>query len=502
MFCTKCGERIPDGATFCPKCGNKVGQTSSTFSSKLNEAGSEVVNGINETVDSVSKEVKSVADNIGEGAKKVGNEFSKKAGDVNESLKNFDFNTLTSKKSADLGSIIACVAPIALVLLSYGISLICRILLVPYNMTYIEPFWYLFVVVSKIFNILFLILKIAALVVTIGTIVLLICRMLQYGEKDNINFFQIVGCSVALIALLGFYIYSAPGLKWIGLLSLVLGLDFIIKAFIKKEPIYGNLDLVGDFATAKENLANAKAQKAQNKENQEFANMPMNQNTVVKADVVADGNESYFDGTGGELFVKYLLLVLLSVVTCGLGTPFALVKLTSWRLEHTVIDGKRLTFNGTATQLWGLWIKWWLLSLITCGIYSYFATVDYYKWQAKHTGYEGSMTSDGIYPGSTFVGNSFEYLGYSLLTGLVISVTCGIAYPWMECIMTSWKYKNTTINGQKLMFNCTGGELFGTWFITSLLTVITCGIYGPWATCKMNNLIISHEHVDRNYNQF
>ena len=81
---------------------------------------------------------------------------------------------------------------------------------------------------------------------------------------------------------------------------------------------------------------------------------------------------SYFDGTGGELFVKLLLLGLLSLITCSLATPWILVDVLKWRKTHTVLNGKRLDFDGTAGELFGHWIKWFLLSIVTCGIYGYY----------------------------------------------------------------------------------------------------------------------------------
>ena len=209
------------------------------------------------------------------------------------------------------------------------------------------------------------------------------------------------------------------------------------------------------------------------------------------------GNNSYFDGSGGELFVKELLLLLVSVITLGIATPWVLVKVTEWKKSHTVINGKRLQFNGNGSQLFGLWIKWWLLSIITCGIYSFFAMVDYFKWEAKHTSYEGDFEVDGIYADSYFDGNSFEWLGYSLLTGFVTSITCSLALPWMDCIIHSWKKKSTVVSGDRLCFDGTGSQLFGTYIVVALLTLVTCGIYSAWGECRIEQFICSHTYVEK-----
>ena len=207
--------------------------------------------------------------------------------------------------------------------------------------------------------------------------------------------------------------------------------------------------------------------------------------------------DSYFDGTGGDLFVKQLLLTLLTLVTCSLATPWALVKVLEWRTSHTVIGGKRLAFNGTAVELFGMWIKWFLLSLVTCGLYSYYANVDYQKWVCRHTTYQGYELASGTpYNDSFFDGTFAEYIGTAIISAVISFFTCGIAYPWAACMMQNWKAKGTCIKGDRYTFNGTGGELFGVYIVNWLLTTVTCGIYSAWASCAIDKYIVSHTHID------
>lgn len=496
MFCTKCGNKLPDNAAFCPKCGNKV---NSDIESKAKEVVDKVVEEIDSAVDSVSKEADEIKENVTQGFKESSQKAEEKINEANEKVKNFNFKDLKEKKYVDLGSVIVSFVPFVLILfnfITFGIFEKFVFSVLEDAVFSIGLNYSFFNVFGVIFNILFFIfnaIKWISLILAVAEIVLLIYRAIKNNEADNVNIFQIISCSISFVAIIGFISYKVYWLRWFGLLSLLLGIDFFVTALMKKEEIRGGLDIVGDFNYIKTKSAEAKANKATN------TSSNSNNSSTPTEVVTANGEESYFDGTGGELFLKYLLLVLITVFTCGIATPFMLVKVTDWKTSHTVINGKRLTFNGTGGQLWGLWIKWWLLSLVTCGIYSYFAKVDYYKWETKHTAYEGSEIIDGIYPYSIFEGNSFEHLGYSILTSIITTVTCGIAFPWMDCIMNKWRYKNTIINKQKLSFDLTGGKMFGTWLLNGILTVITCGIYSCWAECKMNRLVISHIHVDQSY---
>ena len=59
--------------------------------------------------------------------------------------------------------------------------------------------------------------------------------------------------------------------------------------------------------------------------------------------------------------------------------------LTRWETRHTIIDGHRLRFNGTGGQLIGKWIVWILLCIITLGIYAFWLPIRLKQWQIKHT---------------------------------------------------------------------------------------------------------------------
>ena len=56
-----------------------------------------------------------------------------------------------------------------------------------------------------------------------------------------------------------------------------------------------------------------------------------------------------------------------------------------WEAKHTVINGHRLTFTGTAVQLFGKWIVWMLLTIVTIGIYGFWVSIKLKKWKVSHT---------------------------------------------------------------------------------------------------------------------
>lgn len=80
----------------------------------------------------------------------------------------------------------------------------------------------------------------------------------------------------------------------------------------------------------------------------------------------------------------------------------------------------------------------------------------------------------------------------SLVASLMITFTCGIATPWAVCYIMKYVVSHAVINGKRLVFNGTGGALFGKWLGWMLLSVITCGIYSLWVTPKMYKWICSN----------
>lgn len=93
---------------------------------------------------------------------------------------------------------------------------------------------------------------------------------------------------------------------------------------------------------------------------------------------------------------------------------------------------------------------------------------------------------------SYFDGNTWQLICYRILSILVNTITLGIAYPWMLCMMQRWETKHTVINGRRLKFNGKGVQLIGKWILWIFLTIITFGIYGIWLGLGMKKWVVKH----------
>jgi len=76
-----------------------------------------------------------------------------------------------------------------------------------------------------------------------------------------------------------------------------------------------------------------------------------------------------FDGGAGTYIGTAILGFALTVFPLGTMYPFALVLREQWKAKHSYIDGKRLVFSGSAVGLFGRWLLWLVLILVTLGIY-------------------------------------------------------------------------------------------------------------------------------------
>ena len=86
---------------------------------------------------------------------------------------------------------------------------------------------------------------------------------------------------------------------------------------------------------------------------------------------------------------------------------------------------------------------------------------------------------------SYFDGGFLQLLGWSILGGLVTSLTLGICAPFAMCWLYSWEAKHTVLNGKRLKFTGSAGGLFGTWIVCLLLSIITLGIYSLWVPIRI-----------------
>ena len=95
--------------------------------------------------------------------------------------------------------------------------------------------------------------------------------------------------------------------------------------------------------------------------------------------------EGKFDGGLLGFIGINIVSNLVLIFTLGLLLPWCICYRYRWYTKHTIISGYRRDFDGRALQLFGKWILWILLTIITIGIYGLFLPGKYHKWLISHT---------------------------------------------------------------------------------------------------------------------
>jgi uncharacterized membrane protein YjgN (DUF898 family) len=209
-----------------------------------------------------------------------------------------------------------------------------------------------------------------------------------------------------------------------------------------------------------------------------------------------------FQGTGGELFVTFLVGYLLTLVTFGIYMPWFLCKIQSFLMSNTTLGPTkrgdlRLEFTGRGGELFVTFLVGYLLTAITIGIYAPWFIAKLIRFFADNT---VATAQDGTRFRPRFEATGGELFVTFLVGYLLTAITFGIYGPWFLCKLNKVLRQRTMIlENEQLVgnfdFEGKGGELFVTFLVGYLLTIITIGIYGAWFQVKLMKFFAENTRV-------
>lgn len=209
--------------------------------------------------------------------------------------------------------------------------------------------------------------------------------------------------------------------------------------------------------------------------------------------IITATGEAESDFTGGA-FANYfigLLTYIVSGLTLGIAFPFMMCWHERWVASHTYINGRQLRFDGTGGALFGKYIVWLLLSAVSLGFYAVIAMpVKLEAWKTENTHF-----ADGEGGESSFTGWCGEFLGINMLAGFITLVTFSFGSYWAHCYKERWLAGHKMIDGKRLYFDGSAKQFFGKCIVWVLLTFVTFGIYSFWLTVKIKKWTVFHTHV-------
>jgi uncharacterized membrane protein YjgN (DUF898 family) len=212
-----------------------------------------------------------------------------------------------------------------------------------------------------------------------------------------------------------------------------------------------------------------------------------------------------FAGTGGEMFGKLIVGFLLMGVTLGIYTPWFLAGFYRYIYSKTSFGptargNVKMEFTGSGGELFVTFLVGYLLTMITFGIYGSWFMCNFIKYMTDHT---TATAEDGTKYQLKYEGTGGNLFVTLFVGALLCMVTLYIYMPWFMCKLTKTIYSQTTIleNGQKaggMDFVGNGGDLFGQYLVGAILTGITLGIYFAWFQVRLNKFFMSHTRATLN----
>ena len=94
---------------------------------------------------------------------------------------------------------------------------------------------------------------------------------------------------------------------------------------------------------------------------------------------------TYFDGKMLQWLGWTLLGELVTLVTLGICFPLYYGWIEGWRAKHTVINGYRMRLTRSGGRLIGRWLLWMLLSIITLFIFSLWIPKKLERWRVANS---------------------------------------------------------------------------------------------------------------------
>ncbi|MCX7655902.1 MAG: YjgN family protein [Treponemataceae bacterium] len=205
-----------------------------------------------------------------------------------------------------------------------------------------------------------------------------------------------------------------------------------------------------------------------------------------------------FTGRGGELFVIQLVNLVLSVLTLGIYYAWGKVRRIAFFYRNTTLEGIPFTFHGTGKEIVIGYVKLILVFIILYGLIVIGALINStlllfvglvvflggfivfiplmihgalrYRlsrtsWRGIHMGYRG-LKSELLK----------EYLKGTFLT----IITLGIYSSWFTIRLNKYIYSHVRLGSIRFDFEGSGKDLFFLHLKGIIFTLITLGIYSFW----------------------
>lgn len=223
--------------------------------------------------------------------------------------------------------------------------------------------------------------------------------------------------------------------------------------------------------------------------------------------------ELKFKGTGGKLFSTLIVNWILTVITLGLYYPWAKVNLLKYMYESTTFNDEEFEFKGTGKEMFigflkvivlftafaGILYVFLMSGMILVGIIVFYLCLIAVIPLAIHGSYRYRLSRSswrGIrfrYDGNRniFILSFFKWIFFTI-------ISFGIYGPWFTMNIRNYVVNNIRLGSLRFVYNGNGFDYFILILKGYLLSIITLGIYSFWwikdlFAFSIENLSMEHE---------
>ncbi|MDE7167810.1 MAG: DUF898 domain-containing protein [Clostridia bacterium] len=210
---------------------------------------------------------------------------------------------------------------------------------------------------------------------------------------------------------------------------------------------------------------------------------------------LGEKSESCFTGGAIKHALRGLAVAFGSIFSLFIAYPFLICWYYRWANSHTYINGRRLAFDGKGSKLFLKFLLILFLSLITAGIYFLIdGRIRIITWITEHTHFEGTTSEEK--EKSCFTGKWYQFLGVELFTGFITLITLFLGFAWAHCRQKRWLAEHTRIDGYYIFFDGEAFDYLEKYVKWTFISVITLGIGDVWVAADYVKWKIAHTYAE------
>ncbi|MDO9264886.1 MAG: YjgN family protein [Desulfosalsimonadaceae bacterium] len=222
-----------------------------------------------------------------------------------------------------------------------------------------------------------------------------------------------------------------------------------------------------------------------------------------------------FKGNGMDLFIIYIVNILLTIVTIGIYSFWAKVKVTKFLFRNIYFLGDSFDYHATGKEKFIGFLKGFGLILVaiigisiinailtlivgnqiapiltTVLVVAGFVGLKPLIWVGSHRFLLSRTSYRNVR--FNFVGKVGDIYGDIIIGAILCIITLGFYIPWFIIKLRTFLTNNSRYGNETFYFDGDPAELLKIYGLGILLSILTMGIYSFWFRANLNKYFVEH----------